>query len=164
MIPIDFHVAQIDYWRSDYRVGDTIRLRGGAMFTIESQGELDELNKRIAMWKYDQDEKSGGMYAATPSAEPLSPAQFRREPDLVRAELVDALRDYAQIFHAKARMESTRAENIELIALRVEQGGSAEGPDTTVSQEWERAYRLLEMRFEETRMRVNRLLLEHGNN
>src|SRR5260370_26989023 len=91
---------------------------------------------------------------------PQPQPSFSREPDLVRAELVDALRDYAQIFHEKARMETVRADNIETMARNIEAGGAAEQPDVLTSQEFARAYHLLEMRFEEVRMRVNRLLLE----
>jgi len=89
---------------------------------------------------------------------------MKREADLVRAELVDALRDYAQVFRDKAELEIKRAENVELMAEKIAGGGAAEQPDLKDSQEWARAMQLNEMRFNELQMRCNRLILEHGNN
>ena len=87
---------------------------------------------------------------------------FKREPDLVRAELVDALRDYAGIFREKGQFEIHRAEAVELMAAKVEAGGKAEQPDIQQSQDFARAYGLLEMRFNEVKMRCERLIIEHG--
>lgn len=89
---------------------------------------------------------------------------FRRDPALVRAELVDALEQYAEIFREKASMEFSRAEAVEIMADKIRAGGAAEQPDIKASQEFARAYALLEMRFNELKMRCERLILEHGNN
>lgn len=87
-----------------------------------------------------------------------------REAGLVRAELVDALRDYAEIFREKAAMEQQRAEAVDIVASKVAAGGSAEQPDLEQSKEFEREQYLLHLRFQEVQLRCNRLILEHGNN
>lgn len=87
-----------------------------------------------------------------------------RETSLVRAELVDAMRDYAEVFRQKAALELERAANVEKMADRIASGGHAEQPDIQLSQEWDRQQQLAHMRFQELQMRVNRLILEHGDN
>ena len=88
-----------------------------------------------------------------------------RDAGLVRAELVDALRDYAQVFRDKAAMELERAQNVELMAGKIEAGGSATwDEDVPQSQQWAQRYKLLEMKFQELQIKCNRLILEQGNN
>lgn len=86
-----------------------------------------------------------------------------REVSLVRAELVDSLRDYAEIFREKAAMELRRAEAVDVVAAKVAAGGSAEQPDLQQSEAFEREQKFMHMRFQELQMRVNRLILEHGD-
>ena len=94
----------------------------------------------------------------------LTMALKTRDPGLVRAELVDALRDYAQIFREKSAMEIERAENVEAMAAKIEAGGSASmAKEVPLSQEWAHRYKLLEMKFNEYQMKCNRLVLEHGD-
>jgi len=93
---------------------------------------------------------------------PMTP-DFTRDTGLVRAELVDALNDFAEIFRQKAAMEFARAEAIEIMADKIKAGGAAEQPDIQASQEFEKAYGLLEMRFTEIKLRCQRLIIEHGN-
>ena len=87
-----------------------------------------------------------------------------RAVSLVRAELVDAVRDFADVFRQKAAMEMERCENIENMAIVIEGGGAANTDDVKISSDWEKRYRLLEMLFNERTMRVHRLLIEHGGN
>lgn len=87
----------------------------------------------------------------------------RRDPGLVRAELVDALHDYAEIFREKGEMENQRADAIDVVAAKVAAGGSAEAPDIAQSASFEHKQQLAYMRFQELQMRVNRLVMEHGN-
>ena len=94
----------------------------------------------------------------------IQTGQFKRDPELVRAELVDALQQYAEIFREKAAMEFSRAEAVELIADKIKAGGAADAGDIQQGQAFARAYGLLEMRFNEMKMRCDRLILEHGNN
>ena len=84
-----------------------------------------------------------------------------RDPGLVRAELVDALRDYAAIFREKAQFENYRADAVDAMAETIENGGKASGPDIAQSQDFERKYQLLEMRHAEVKMKCNRLIMEH---
>lgn len=81
----------------------------------------------------------------------------------MRAELVDAFHEYADIFREKAAMELQRAEAVDIVARKVADGGSAEAPDLAESQAFERAQNFLHMRFQEVQMKCNRLILEHGN-
>lgn len=87
-----------------------------------------------------------------------------RDVGLVRAELVDALRTHAEIFREKAAMEIRRAEYTEGIASKVERGEASDHADMQNSAAWERNQQLLGMRFQESQMRCNRLLMEHGEN
>lgn len=89
---------------------------------------------------------------------------FKRDPGLVRAELVDALQQFAEIFRQKASMEFSRAERVEAMANKIAAGGAADQADIQAGQDYEKAYGLLEMQFTEVKLRCQRLLIEHGGN
>lgn len=103
------------------------------------------------------DESNGDVPQATPEME------ARCKLDGSRSRLVDALHDYAEIFREKAAMELRRAEAVDVVAAKVATGGSAEQPDLQQSEAFEREQRFMHMRFQELQMRVNRLILEHGD-
>jgi hypothetical protein len=157
---VNLNEIDLDSCPSPLKIGHTVRTQTGRLFTITQQAQIDEierLRKIVASIDYDKDFRDSE-YIPPPKL------SLTREPDLVRAEFVDAMRDYAQVFREKAALEIRRAEAIEEMARKVEATGAAEQPDVLTSQEWERAYKLLEMRFHEMNMRVQRLMLEHGNN
>lgn len=87
-----------------------------------------------------------------------------REISLVRAELVDALHDYAAIFREKAAMEERRAAAVDAMADKIAKGGSAQQQDIQQSANWEREQQFIGMRFQELQLKCNRLILEHGDN
>jgi hypothetical protein len=87
---------------------------------------------------------------------------FKHLDKAVRGELLDALRDYARLFREKAQLEIHRAEAVDDMARKVRAGGPCEQPDATVSREFEQAYRLLDVRFNEVRQRCSRLMQEYG--
>lgn len=89
---------------------------------------------------------------------------YARDPGLVRAELVDGIRDLADVWRQKSKMEAERGARLDEIAEKIAAGGSASGDDALMNQDWQRAYNLCEMRMNELQLRVNRLLVEHGNN
>lgn len=102
----------------------------------------------------------------TAAAEYAMSKVSRRDPGLVRAELLDALDSYSEIFRDKAAMELERFEAVRGIINRVQSGLEFEQADIEMktANEWIQRYRLLDMRFQEMQMRVNRLILEHGTN
>ena len=89
-----------------------------------------------------------------------------RDPGLIRAELLDALEDYSRIFIEKSELEMERCWAVKGIIARVQSGLEFEQADIEMktANEWIQRYRLLNMRFQEMQMRVNRLILEYGTN
>lgn len=85
---------------------------------------------------------------------------LRRDPELVRAELSDAFEQWAEVFREKAAMEFSWAEQLELMADKVKAGGHADTDDAQRGLDFWRAYHLIELRFQEGKMRCDRLILE----
>lgn len=83
-----------------------------------------------------------------------------REPGLVRAELVDAYRDWAQLFREKAAMEMQRAAAIEAMADQFAKGLNATNSEVVEANQWALSMQLLEIRHNELLMRCKRLLIE----
>ncbi len=89
------------------------------------------------------------------------PRIMTRDLSLIKAELVDAMQDYAAIFKEKADMELERYATLSDMAVRSSEEGA--GVFTVEqSQDFQRRYMLLEMRHDELKMRVVRLMIERG--
>ena len=84
-----------------------------------------------------------------------------RDLELVKAELVDAMQDYAHIFKEKAGLEMERFEVVLKMAGECA-NGSMPFQDEVQAADFLKRYQLLEMRHEELKMRVQRLIIERG--
>jgi hypothetical protein len=91
-----------------------------------------------------------------------APPSLRRDPDLIRAEIVDTVRDCADSFRDKAAMEIKRAERLDELATQVQSRGIASEEELNMTAEWMRAYKLQEMRYHELKLRLDHLITEIG--
>lgn len=84
-----------------------------------------------------------------------------RDISLIKAELVDAMQDYAHIFKEKSGMELERFDSVLKMAADCDAGGIP-FQDVGQSQDFAKRYQLLEMRHDELKIRIARLLIERG--